>query len=29
MPIPDALPDNVFYAIGVIYALLIAASMVF
>ncbi|MAW82061.1 MAG: phosphatidate cytidylyltransferase [Parvularcula sp.] len=27
MPIPDALPDNVFYAIGVIYALLIAASI--
>lgn len=27
MPIPDALPDNVFYAIAVIYGLLIAASI--
>jgi phosphatidate cytidylyltransferase len=27
MRIPDALPDTVFYAIGVIYALLIAASV--
>lgn len=28
MRIPEALPDNVFYAIGVIYALLIVASIV-
>ncbi|PQA89623.1 phosphatidate cytidylyltransferase [Hyphococcus luteus] len=28
MPIPDALPDTVFYAIAVIYALLIAASVI-
>ncbi|WP_428410479.1 phosphatidate cytidylyltransferase [Hyphococcus sp.] len=28
MRIPDALPDTVFYAIGVIYALLIAASVI-
>ncbi len=28
MPIPEALPDNVVYAIGVIYALLIAASVI-